>query len=85
MGTYVLACFGLTVPCVQSVRGQGLIEDGDCAVEAVVGVVLEEGVRAVAGSAQLAHQRLVQVELRGDGAAPVEVQVVLTAQLALLA
>lgn len=83
MGTYVLACFGLMVPCVG--MGPGLIEDGDCAAEAVVGVVLEEDVRAVAGSAQLAHQRFVQVELRGDGAAPVEVQVVLTAQLALLA
>lgn len=65
-------------------RRGALIQDGDCAVEAVVGAVLEVGVWTVAGPAQLAGQRLVQVELRGDGAAAVEVQIVLAAQLALL-
>lgn len=41
--------------------------------------------QAVAGPAELAGQRLVHVELGGDGAAAVVVQVVLAAQLALLA
>lgn len=43
-----------------------------------------ERLRALAGPTELADQGLVQVELRGYGAAAVEVQVVLAAQLALL-
>lgn len=43
-----------------------------------------QGIPTLTGPAELTDQRLIHVELRGDGAAAVEVQVVLTAQLALL-
>lgn len=94
MGTYVLTCFGLMVP---SVDARGLIEDGDCVGHAVSGegggggvergrLVLQDRQHlwALAGPAELAGQRLVQVELHGYGTAAVEVQVVLAAQLAVL-
>lgn len=44
-----------------------------------------EWLRPLAVTAELAGKGLVHVELRGDGAAAVEVQVVLAAQLAVLA
>lgn len=44
-----------------------------------------ESIRTLAGSTELAGQRLIHVELRGHGTAAVEVQVVFAAQLALLA
>lgn len=44
-----------------------------------------ERLRALAVAAELAGQGLVHVKLRGYGAAAVEVQVVLAAQLAVLA
>lgn len=68
-----------------------LIEDSDRVGHAVGGWGDGGGVerrvvrQAVAGPAELAGQGLVDVELRGDGAAAVVVQVVLAAQLALLA
>lgn len=91
-GTWVLRCFGL--------MGRGatcgrLIEESDGVGHAVssraagvdgVGRVERRVVwQAVAGTAELAGQGLVHVELGGDGAAAVVVQVVLAAQLALLA
>lgn len=86
-GTWVLRCFGL--------MGRGatcgrLIEDIDGVWHAAISLAaavdgVERGVVRHAGTAELAGQRLVQVELGGDGAAAVVVQVVLAAQLALLA
>lgn len=65
--------------------GGGLIEDGDWVGHAIGGWSdcggVERGVVSwpLAGPTELAGQGLVQVELRGDGAAAVEVQVVLAA------
>ena len=65
--------------------GGGLIEDGDWVGHAVSGWSDGGGVgRGVAswplaGPTELAGQGLVHVELRGDGTAAVEVQVVLAA------
>lgn len=94
-GTWVLRCFGLMGRGVTCGR---LIEERDGVGHAVssratgvdsvgrVGRVEHRVVwQAVAGTAELAGQGLVQVELGGDGAAAVVVQVVLAAQLALLA
>lgn len=93
MGTYVLTCFGLVV----QVDVWGLIEDGYWVGRAIGGWGdgggVERGVvwqamkrlRTFAGPTELAGQRLIQVELRGYGAAAVEVKVILAAQPALLA
>lgn len=70
-----------------------LIEDGDLVGQAVGGGGNGGGVKrgvirhlwALAGSTELAGQRLIQVDFGGQHAAAVEVQVVLAAQLALLA
>lgn len=65
-------------------RAVGCRGDGGGVERGVVWYAME-WLRHLAVAAELTGQGLVHVELRGDGAAAVEVQVVLAAQLAVLA